>query len=93
MTAKRSVVVMAFALALAAPAAAQQRCKVMDPTGTPLNIRSGPNGEIIGQATNGAMVSIIGTARDARGRPWVYVAHRDSGERLGWVFREFIACY
>lgn len=73
--------------------AAQSRCRVMDPTGTPLNIRSGPNGEIIGKAQNGALVSILETTRDARGRPWVYVAHRASGEPLGWVYREFIACF
>lgn len=74
-------------------AVAQSRCKVMDPTGTPLNIRTAPNGEVIGKAANGAMVSIIDQTRDNRGKAWVYVAHRDSGTPLGWVFREFIACY
>lgn len=89
----RTVLLAGAAMLMAGPAWAQARCKVMDPTGTPLNIRAAPNGEIIGQATNGAMVSIIGSARDNRGKPWVYVAHRDSGQALGWVFREFIACY
>lgn len=93
MAAVRTWVLAGVAVLMAGPALAQARCKVMDPTGTPLNIRAAPNGEIIGQATNGAMVSIIGNARDNRGRPWVYVAHRASGEPLGWVFREFIACY
>lgn len=77
----------------AGEAAAQSRCRVMDPTGTPLNIRGGPNGPIIGKAENGALVSILETTRDARGRAWVYVAHRASGEPLGWVYREFIACF
>ena len=93
MMAVRTLVLAGAAALLAFPALAQSRCKVMDPTGTPLNIRAAPNGEVIGVAANGAMVSIIGNARDNRGRPWVYVAHRDSGQALGWVFREFIACY
>lgn len=82
------------AAALYATAAnGQSRCKVMDPTGTPLNIRGTPNGEIIGKAENGALVSIIDRMTDNRGRGWVYVAHMSSGQPLGWVFREYIACY
>ena len=85
-----------IALALIAgmsAALAQSRCRVMDPTGTPLNIRAAPNGEIVGKAENGALVTIIDTTRDSRGRPWAYVAHMASGQPLGWVFREFVACY
>jgi hypothetical protein len=29
-------------------ASAQERCRVMDPTGTPLNVRTAPNGHIVG---------------------------------------------
>jgi hypothetical protein len=90
----RLAVLAAAALALTTTGAfAQSRCKVMDPTGTPLNIRTAPNGAVVGQASNGALVSVIDRATDGRGRPWVYIAHRASGEPLGWVFREFIACY
>ena len=35
--------------ATAAHAATGNRCKVTDPTGTPLNVRSEPNGKIIGK--------------------------------------------
>ena len=31
------------------------RCKVTDPTGTPLNVRDGPNGKVIGTLANGAL--------------------------------------
>lgn len=90
----RAAILAASLVALTATGAfAQSRCKVMDPTGTPLNIRTAPNGEIIGKAANGALVTIIDRATDGRGRGWVYVAHRASGEPLGWVYREFIACY
>jgi len=80
-----------FATTCAAPA--QGRCRVMDPTGTPLNVRATPNGQIIGNLPNGLLVSIIDVATDNRGRPWALIARYDSGRRIGWVFREFIACF
>jgi hypothetical protein len=87
----------AFALLLAAllasPVFAQQRCRVMDPTGTPLNVRDAPNGAIIGQLPNGLLVRRVARATDARGRDWVYLHRLDSDEAIGWVFREFIACF
>jgi hypothetical protein len=82
------------ALLAAAPAEAQStRCRVMDPTGTPLNIRDQPNGVIIGAVRNGRLVTRLRSSQDERGRPWSYVADRDTGEPLGWVYREFIACF
>ena len=36
-----------------AAAAEGERCKVTDPTGTPLNVRQSPNGKIIGTLANG----------------------------------------
>jgi hypothetical protein len=78
---------------LAVPAQAQSRCRVMDPTGTPLNLRTAPHGRILGAIDNGFLVSIIDQARDRNGKPWVYVARHDDGRPMGWVFREFIACY
>jgi Bacterial SH3 domain len=74
-------------------ASAQQRCRVMDPTGTPLNVRTSPNGTIVGALRNGVLVSVIDRTVDGRGRPWVYIAHRASRRPIGWVFREFIACF
>jgi uncharacterized protein YraI len=77
----------AIALALLTySAAASAACIVTDPTGTPLNIRAAPNGEIIGTLRNGVSVTISGTVYDSRGRLWANIG-------IGWVFREFISCY
>jgi hypothetical protein len=74
-------------------ASAQSRCRVMDPTGTPLNVRTGPNGRIIAKVPNGLLVSIRARQTDARGRSWVWIVRYDYGRDIGWVFREFIACF
>jgi hypothetical protein len=81
-------------LAMAATdAVADNRCRVMDPTGTPLNVRVAPNGQIVGALPNGLLVSIVNMADDANGKPWAYIARFDDGRPIGWVFREFIACF
>jgi hypothetical protein len=82
-----------LALAALAPggsAMAAERCKVTDPTGTPLNVRRA-DGKIIGVLHNGEIVRILSTGADAKGKPWAYVAYETNGE--GWVYREFISCY
>jgi len=83
----------AILLATTSIASAQGRCRVMDPTGTPLNVRATPNGQIIGSLPNGLLVSIRDVATDNRGRSWALIAQFESGRRIGWVFREFIACF
>lgn len=86
----------AIAVAVTACGAAEaqsNRCRIMDPTGTPLNIRDRPNGEVIGRVGNGRLVTRIRSSEDERGRPWSYVADRETGQPLGWVYREFIACF
>ena len=70
-----------------------ERCKVTDPTGTPLNVRVKPNGTIIGTLANGTFVSILEYAPDANGKPWVKVAHAETRKPIGWVFREFVSCF
>ncbi|MBM3608554.1 MAG: SH3 domain-containing protein [Alphaproteobacteria bacterium] len=84
-----------FCLAMSAGAAQAQvprgTCLVSDPTGTPLNVRSGPNGRIIGNLYNGDYVVIQRTSRDDRGRPWALVGGTD-GSTHGWIFREFVSC-
>lgn len=86
--------VLGLALAMeAAPAEAQSRCRVTDPTGTPLNIRATPNGAIIGRAANGVLVSIVDTASDNRGRAWALIRPASGGGAVGWVFREFVSCF
>jgi hypothetical protein len=74
-------------------AKAQQRCVVTDPTGTPLNIRSRPNGAVIGRMGNGVQVAILAYTADDRGRPWALVRLRGGDIIEGWVFREFVTCY
>jgi uncharacterized protein YraI len=68
-----------------------QTCVVEDPTGTPLNVRSAPNGSIIGALHNGALVQILDTMSDARGRPWAYIAPLGAGNR-GWVYDRYLHC-
>lgn len=80
-------------MAAAGPASGQSRCKVTDPTGTPLNVRVGPQGAITGTVKNGTLVRIEGSATDSKGRHWAYVSDFESGKSLGWVFREFVSCY
>jgi hypothetical protein len=83
----------AFAAAIAwgAPALAGDRCKVTDPTGTPLNIRD-QHKNIIGTIGNGHNVIVQRYGEDDAGKPWAYVT-TPGGKRLGWVYREFISCY
>jgi hypothetical protein len=71
-------------------------CKVTDPTGTPLNIRTSPNGQIIGKLSNQKEVYIEEIISDNKGKPWAKVGGYgvDGKYRIyGWVFREFISCY
>lgn len=78
-------------LTLALPSMAfAESCTVMDPTGSPLNVRQSPNGKIVGKLKNGTKVYAHDYDYDHKGRPWAYVT---SNRASGWVFREFIACY
>lgn len=72
---------------------AQTRCRIMDPTGTPLNIRETPGGRVVGQLPNGMLVNRAETIRDERGRAWVFLHSRETGDPIGWVYREFVACF
>ena len=93
--AMRRIMLLAAAAALAGsgPVGAQSsRCRVMDPTGIPLNVRAGPGGSVVGQLPNGMLVRAAQSVRDPNGRTWTFVYGRD-GEPIGWVFREFIACF
>ena len=72
-----------------------QRCKVTDPTGTPLNVRASPNGRILRKIANGTVVFIEDTSYDSKNRAWAQISIpvRNGRRTLGWVFREFISCY
>lgn len=69
---------------------ASSRCKVTDPTGTPLNVRDQEK-NIIGTLRNGVIVHILEEGFDDRGKPWVLITAQKG--RSGWVYREFISCY
>jgi hypothetical protein len=68
-----------------------QVCVVNDPTGTPLNVRSRPNGPILGALYNGAAVQVLDSTFDSSGRRWAYIAPLEAGKR-GWVFRAYLNC-
>jgi hypothetical protein len=90
---KFALLAAAFLLVGAVSADAQsRRCRVMDPTGTPLNVRDEPAGRIVGRLPNGRLVRAAETVTDGNGRAWTFV-HATDGEPIGWVFREFIACF
>jgi hypothetical protein len=69
------------------------RCKVTDPTGTPLNVRESPNGKVIGTLANGSLVAIVEHKDAANGKPWVKIVGYQSRKPIGWVFREFVSCF
>ena len=71
---------------------AQAHCQVTDPTGTPLNIRSSPSGEITGTVTNGLQVHLVRTEQDTSGRSWSLIEQVGDDRTLGWVYREYIDC-
>lgn len=71
-------------------ASAQEICRVSDPTGTPLNIRETPNGQIVGNLTNGMVVSVLATVVSKDNKKWAHIG-RD-GILIGWVFRDYVDC-
>jgi len=66
-------------------------CLIADPTNTPLNVRTAPNGRVIANVINGSRAKIIDSTTDQNGKPWVYIADA-TGKPIGWVFRQFITC-
>ena len=65
-------------------------CRVADPTGTPLNVRTFPNGTIVATFKNGDPVTIL-DSRAFRGSTWVYVGTPDL-KPIGWVYRNYVNC-
>lgn len=66
-------------------------CVIADPTSTPLNIRTTPNGKIIGTIANGERARILDQTTDRTGDQWVYISDSAS-QPLGWVFRRYLVC-
>jgi small subunit ribosomal protein S15 len=84
-TAAIGAVVLLVSVSVAA-AAEGDRCKVTDPTGTPLNVRESPNGKIVGTLANGTVVAIVEYKDAANGKPWAKVQHYETKKPIGWVF-------
>lgn len=61
-----------------------------DPTGTPLNLRTSPGGDVIRALPNGLTVRIVTTRREGD-KAWALLAS-PRGEELGWAYRGFLAC-
>lgn len=88
----RSAIGACLLFAAAEAHAAETRCIVADPTGTPLNVRTSPNGPILGPIDNGRRVYVMDHATDKRGKAWVYIGDTENRVGVGWVIRAFITC-
>jgi uncharacterized protein YraI len=62
-------------------------CSAADPTGTPLNVRSSPNGSILGALFNGRRVTVVAVRGD-----WARVITERGGGKSGWVYLNFLDC-
>jgi len=69
---------------------AQERCRVADPTGTPLNVRTSPDGKIVLTLKNEVLVTVLDHSSNY-GKDWVYVGDAERVP-LGWVFRDYLDC-
>lgn len=66
-------------------------CVVADPTRTPLNIRTQPNGEIVGTVRNGTRLRVSAT-RTVNGKQWAMVGREPADNAIGWVFDSYMKC-
>jgi hypothetical protein len=66
-------------------------CEVSDPTGTPLNVRAEPNGEIYASLRNGVVVR-ASAVRKHKGKPWVFVDRWPEDNEIGWVYDPYLLC-
>jgi uncharacterized protein YgiM (DUF1202 family) len=64
-------------------------CTVIDPTGTPLNVRSGPNGKILGTLKKGELVE-FNEHKQVKGKKWALVSK--FSEASGYVFGDYLKC-
>lgn len=65
-------------------------CTVVDPTGTPLNVRSAPNGTILSNLRNGSKVEVVDHI-EHKGKRWARVAKFQEAN-VGWVFAAYLTC-
>jgi len=67
-----------------------RHCTVSDPTGSLMNVRATPRGEILGVLRNGQRVTVDRTAQ-INGRTWTF-AEADDGTLTGWVVLNYLRC-
>lgn len=66
-------------------------CTVADPTGSPLNLRTDANGQIVGTVRNGTKLR-VNTVKTVDGKPWAMVERMGSDNAVGWVFDANLKC-
>jgi hypothetical protein len=89
---KRLALLCVLLLVLSTSAFAQNVCTAADPTGTPLNVRAMPAGQLLPEVFhNGDEVIVYETSRDGHGKAWLLVG-KPGGNPYGWVFRDYIRC-
>jgi hypothetical protein len=86
----------ALVAVLSSPAAAvlvyaRADCVVADPTGSPLNVRSTPNGAILGALRNDTKVLVLEAAL-VNGKTSVRIAPEVGTGKQGWVFLNHLSC-
>jgi SH3 domain-containing protein len=63
-------------------------CRIADPTGTPLNVRSAPKGgSIRGALSNDAVVKVLEVRGD-----WTRIKPHNSPGKSGWVYSKYLDC-
>lgn len=90
---KRTLLSSLFLLTLTVPVALAcdepPVCTVIDPTGTPLNVRQGPNGIILATLKAGEQVEVL-DHQEQDGKRWALVASYTTG--WGYVFGDYLSC-
>jgi S1-C subfamily serine protease len=74
------------------PAQTNSQCRVSDPTSTPLDVRTSPNGRILGTLENGLVLKILDETTDRNGSSWSYVARAEDDMPIGWVYGNYLDC-
>jgi hypothetical protein len=63
-------------------------CRIADPTGTPLNVRSAPKGgSIRGALSNDTVVKVLEVRGD-----WTRIRPHNNPGKSGWVYTKFLDC-
>jgi hypothetical protein len=63
-------------------------CRVADPSGTPLNVRSAPKGgSIRGALSNDTIVKVLEVRGD-----WTRIRPHNIPGKSGWVYSKFLDC-